>query len=193
MLTTSEKYSELQVESLAYSYFQSKGISTFHEACKYVAGLPYARNTNKADVLCVLIEGKGTCSTKHVLLKNLAEDLGLNRVKLFIGVFRMNKSVFPILAPILEESGLSFIPEAHTYLRVEEAIYDYTMPENKTIDFARELLAEQEMRASELNNLKIPYHKKFLEHWIQKENIPYALDEIWDIRERCIQRLSEAP
>jgi hypothetical protein len=191
MLTSAEKNSKLRSGNIGYSYFESKGITTFQEACEHVASLPYGRNSNKADVLCILIEEKGTCSTKHVFLQRLAEDLDLNRVKLFIGVFRMNKFVFPKLDEILGESGLSYIPEAHNYLRVDGTIHDYTMPGNSAIQFEEELMFEQEMSAVELNDFKVPFHREFLQRWIETNNVPYSLDEVWDIRERCIQRLSE--
>jgi hypothetical protein len=191
VLETSERDRVLLIGTLGYSYFQSKGVSTFEEACKHVASLPYARNTNKGDLLCILDEGRGTCSTKHVFIKTLADQLDIQSLKLYVGIFRMNKTVFPILGEILNESGLAFIPEAHTYLRVGETIYDYTMPENSIINFEGELMLEQEMDAMELNDLKVPFHREFIERWIQEENVPYTLNEVWEVRERCIQRLSE--
>ena len=35
------------------------------------------------------------------------------------------------------------------------------------------------------------FHKNFLKKWISDENIPYSLEEIWQIREQCIKDLQK--
>ena len=46
-------------------------------AVTYIRRLPYGRNTDRSDILRVLREGKGTCSTKHALLACLAQEQGI--------------------------------------------------------------------------------------------------------------------
>ncbi|MCU7575121.1 hypothetical protein [Riemerella anatipestifer] len=38
---------------------------------------------------------------------------------------------------------------------------------------------------------KINIHKNFLKEWIKAEGLDYSLDEIWKIREECIQALQD--
>ena len=54
------------------SVFMDRGIDNFRAAGRYLHHLPYGRNTDRADFRLVLTEGRGTCSTKHALLAELA-------------------------------------------------------------------------------------------------------------------------
>lgn len=54
--------------------FLHKQITTFHRAIKHVQQLPYGRIPTTDHCMKVLTEGKGTCSSKHALLKNLAME-----------------------------------------------------------------------------------------------------------------------
>jgi hypothetical protein len=57
--------------------FIHAGIPDYRSAAEFVSRLPYGRNT-VTDPLVVLIEGRGTCSTKHALLYRLAVELKLD-------------------------------------------------------------------------------------------------------------------
>ena len=46
----------------------------FLSASEFVRNLPYQRNLNKDNLATVFTDNCGTCSTKHALLKKLAED-----------------------------------------------------------------------------------------------------------------------
>jgi hypothetical protein len=61
--------------------FKHNGVSTFHEACDFIWKLPYGR-TNHHGLIAVLSEGKGTCSSKHRLLKALVDELGIDGIEL---------------------------------------------------------------------------------------------------------------
>jgi len=58
--------------------FLDKGINNFHEVCEYILHLPYGRTSDKSDWTLVLIENRGTCSTKHALISALAAELKID-------------------------------------------------------------------------------------------------------------------
>jgi hypothetical protein len=68
-LTSKDKLSELA---------KRNGIKTWNELTKFIKNLPYGRNKNRTDFGLVLSEQKGTCSSKHALLKSIAD---LNNVR----------------------------------------------------------------------------------------------------------------
>ncbi|MEM8585667.1 MAG: hypothetical protein AAGF87_15415, partial [Bacteroidota bacterium] len=70
-------------------------ISTWEELVAYVHHLPYGRTSDPTDLGLVLRERKGTCSTKHALLKKAADENGLEAVELILGMYRMTESNTP--------------------------------------------------------------------------------------------------
>jgi hypothetical protein len=55
--------------------FLDLGISTFREACNYVHDIDYGYNTNFEDKMIFFKEKKGTCTTKHAVIADLAQEL----------------------------------------------------------------------------------------------------------------------
>src|SRR5215472_5023270 len=109
------------------SAFIERGVSTFRDAARFVAALPYGRNSNRSDQLMVLLENKGTCSTKHALLARLAQEQNLP-IALCIGIYEMDGRNTPGVGAVLEEHGLTSIPEAHCYLKRGSKRFDVTLP-----------------------------------------------------------------
>src|ERR1041385_4464432 len=70
--------------------FRNVGCLSFTDAARYVMHLPYGRNTRRSDYQLVLIEQKGTCSTKHALLTALARELGI-AVDLMLALYDMSE------------------------------------------------------------------------------------------------------
>src|SRR5256886_1477274 len=66
--------------------FSEAGIADFHGAARHLLGLPYGRTSDRSKPALVLTEGRGTCSSKHALLAELAHELGLD-VRLTLGIF----------------------------------------------------------------------------------------------------------
>lgn len=170
--------------------FRNHGITTFGRATLFISNLPYGRNSDKEDVSCLFYEQKGTCSTKHAALKQLADENGLYKLKLMLGIFRMHAGNTPEIAATLAQYGLHYIPEAHMYLRYRNNILDCTKNTSSS-DFEHELLMEKEMQPSGIYLPKIALHKQYLQTWLSNEpDVPFSLDEIWCIREQCIRDLS---
>ncbi|HEY1040637.1 MAG TPA: hypothetical protein VGF30_14585, partial [Bacteroidia bacterium] len=108
------------------SEFIKRDLYTFHKAADFIKKLPYGRNTNKNDLLTVFNDGCGTCSTKHAVLKQVADKNNFLNIKLVMGIFKMNGNNTPAVAEVLKKHNLSYIPEAHNYLKFNNEIFDYT-------------------------------------------------------------------
>lgn len=164
----------------------------FISASEFVRNLPYLRNANKENELCVLADNGGTCSTKHTLLKRLADENNFSEIKLILGIFKMNSQNSPKISKVLEQYLLKEIPEAHNYLRLDSEVLDFTRRNAKPEDFVKDLMEEIEIGPSQITTFKIAYHQKFIEKYL-KENpqIPYSSQKFWKIREECILALQQ--
>lgn len=81
--------------------FNNLAISNFAEACKWVEKLDYRPNNNKNNELVVFDELCGTCSTKHALLKRLADENGESSLRLVLGIFTVNSKNNPAIKELL--------------------------------------------------------------------------------------------
>lgn len=172
--------------------FLRRNILTFHQATEYIQNLSYGRNSNKDELKTLFTDHKGTCSTKHAILKQLADENDFKNIKLTLGIFKMSADNTPKAEKTLLENKLKYIPEAHSYLKYENEIFDFTNQNSSSADFVNDLLFETEIQPNEINQPKIQIHKDFLINWLnENHNIIYSLDELWKIREQIIQDLSE--
>ena len=167
-----------------------QGFTDFASVCHFVQQLPYGRNTNRSDFTSIIQENKGTCSTKHAFLKALALENNAQRIKLCLGIYKMKESNTKGIGAVLTKYNLEYIPEAHTYLKHENNICDFTRIEQSLLSFNNDLLIEEEILPHQIGEYKINVHRAFIKDWIVSENSPYSLNEIWTIREACIAQLS---
>lgn len=171
--------------------FLARDIFNFIEATEFVRHLTYRRNENKADLANIFTDNCGTCSTKHALLKQLADENNFDNLKLIIGLFRMNSSNTPKISATLKRNNIDYIPEAHNYLKYGNLILDFTNKTSKPEDFKNELIEEIEIRTDQIAEFKIIYHKQYLTNWLDKQRtLNLTLDQLWKIREQCIVDLS---
>jgi hypothetical protein len=105
--------------------FLSLAKSDLRAAGQHLCELPYGRNLYPDDPLAVLTEQRGTCSTKHALLRRLSIEQGINLV-LVLGIYEMNERNTPGVGSVLQGHGLKFIPEAHCYVKVGDKRIDVT-------------------------------------------------------------------
>lgn len=180
---------KIQSTAIISSEFKKLGIFSFSEALVFVKTMPYGRNINKSNPLCIFEDNKGTCSTKHTLLKELANENGHNELKLMLGMFKMNAANTPPIKKVLGKYNLAYIPEAHNYLKYEDTIIDCTT--TKELYFQPFLLEETEIDVTQIIEYKVAYHKQYLFNWLKNNRLPYSAEEIWQIREACIAALSE--
>ncbi len=83
--------------------FIDRNIVTFNKAALFVRQLAYGRNADKNNLASVFADNCGTCSTKHALLKRLADENNFEKVKLIVGLFKMNKENTPEISVTLQK------------------------------------------------------------------------------------------
>ncbi|MFK7749998.1 MAG: hypothetical protein AB8B65_16510 [Kordia sp.] len=167
-----------------------KEITDFKAAIAYVNQLPYGRTSDRSDYCLIIPEHKGTCSTKHAFLKQLAVESQQETVQLFIGIYQMNEINTKGVGSVLNQYQLNYIPEAHTYLKINGNILDITRTTKNEASFEESLLLEQEILPHQIAEYKVQWHQNFLKQWILEEQLPYSFEEVWKIREACILAIS---
>lgn len=172
------------------SLAKSKGINTFDQLMEFTHNLPYGRNANRRDFRLVLTEMKGTCSSKHGLIKEIANENNLTSVELVLILFHMNERNTPHIKPILNQFNLAYIPEAHCCLLSSGTYIDITFPNSNYNLLEKEIISTEVISPTQLLNYKVEKHKKKLKDWVIQEEINYTFGEIWAIREKCIAQLS---
>lgn len=171
--------------------FLEHRISSFVEATQFVRQLRYGRNKDKDNLATVFTDNCGTCSTKHALLKQLANEHQFFELKLMMGMFKMNSMNTPKISSILNKYKLDYIPEAHNYLKYRDARLDFTHTTSQPTDFENEFMEEIEIQPNQISVFKINYHKQYLSKWLNKEDaLTLTVEELWYIREECIAELS---
>lgn len=181
---------KLHAKDQLTSLIKDKGITTWNELTLHIQYLPYGRNANRTDFSLVLIEEKGSCSSKHAFLKHVADLNNLPDIKLILGMYKMNSMNTPKIGNVLIENKIDYIPEAHCYLSVEGERVDLTSRNSDFKKIKDAILLEQEIEASQVAEFKVDFHKTFIKNWIETDNIPFAFDKIWKVREACINNLS---
>ena len=174
--------------------FLSIGKPDLRSAAQYLCDLPYGRNSKPHDPLIVLAEARGTCSTKHALVRRLAMEQGID-LALVLGIYEMTGRNTPGVGAVLRQHGLSSLPEAHCYLRRKGRRVDITRnfsgPSSQPIlDF----LHEEEIGPDQITHYKIAVHKNFLQGCLANNHSlsGFSLDQLWAIREECIATLSQS-
>lgn len=178
--------------SLASTQLYGLGCKDFHQACHYVWQLPYGRNTDRADWRLVLKEQKGTCSTKHALLKALADELSLD-IRLTVGIYKMSESNTPGVGAELKRHGLPYIPEAHCYLRTNSQHFDFTKKQHQIAQPIDEFLLELDIKTDEIGAHKVSIHQEFIKnHTSHCDAFSHvSFEDLWHIRESCITAISK--
>jgi len=167
-----------------------KGISDFKSAIVYVHQLPYGRTSDRSEYRLIIPEQKGTCSTKHAFVKQLAVESQQETVQLFLGIYQMNEANTRGVGKVLNKYKLNYIPEAHTYLKIDGNVLDITRATSNKTTFLESLLIEEEIAPQQIADYKVNWHQDFLKQWIVEEQLSYSFEEIWRIREECIAALA---
>lgn len=170
---------------------RSMGIGNWGHLLAYVQALPYGRNANREDFSLVLKEEQGTCSSKHSLLKKVAQLNSIGNVKLIMSIYKMSHLNTPKIGNTILENGLEYIPEAHCYLMLNNRRYDLTSSASSIHHLINDVLEETEIEPEQVDTFKVVYHKKFLKEWIAQGNTSLSFDHVWAVREQCILKLGE--
>ena len=166
--------------------FAALGIGDFREAAGHVRSLPYGRTSDRSDWRLVLEEGRGTCSTKHALLAELARE-NAHPVSLVLGVYEMDEANTPGVGAVLEEHGLPSVPEAHCYLAHEGKRVDVTR-EAEAAEPIANFLHEEKIEPRQIGGYKVEAHRGFVRRWAEERGLDP--EEVWRVREECIAALA---
>ncbi len=181
---------EITSEGKISRSFIENNINDFEQAIEFILNLPYGRNANKDDFSTIFADGCATCGTKHAILKQLADENNFTDLKLILGLVKMSASTTPEVAATLARHDLTYIPEAHNYLKYEGAIFDFTKPNFTVTHNTGNILEEIEILPNQISAYKVAYHKNYLDRWLEEnKEINFTLDEIWTVREQCIMDL----
>ena len=106
-------------------HLQAEGLKTFLAACRHVHQMPYGYNSTKDDPLILFREGFGSCTTKHMAIGLLAQELGLPVGK-SIGIYPMTDHFVTGAGRICNAYGLTAIPVVHCFLVYDRFRVDLT-------------------------------------------------------------------
>lgn len=185
------KHLEIKSNDPMTNLIRELNIKTWSELIDFIKKLPYGRNKNRDDLSLVVKERKGTCSSKHALLKKLADLNAIPNVKLILGMYKMNHLNTPKIGNAILESGLNYIPEAHCYLKLNNKRFDITTNNSHIDNLANDILEEIEIDPEQVSTFKIDFHKNYLKKWIKENAIDLSFEQLWKIREDCIKNLSK--
>lgn len=171
--------------------FQQTGITRFAKAVNYVRRIRYGRISDRNNCMLVLHEQRGTCSSKHQLLALLAEENGRTDVQLIELLFRMHEANVPGTGAILARYNLEYMPEAHNYLRVGDAIIDATS-ETILIEYITDRISETPVSPRRTTEEKMAAHRAYLEYWrnTHTQAAAYTTEQLYNIRENCIAAIA---
>lgn len=162
------------------------GIDHFQALAEHVLQLPYGRPATQ-DILSVLEEQRGTCSSKHRLLAAVAHESERPEIELIVGIYAMSENNTPGVGSVLTAAGVASIPEAHCYLRHQGQRHDFTGLESDLSSPFEALLAEHVVTPANLPTEKARLHRDELQSWAAHHKL--AFDEAWALREKCIEVL----
>ena len=105
-----------------------------------------------SDHLIVLTEKRGTCSTKHALVRRLAIEQKAD-IALVLGIYEMTEQNTPGVGDVLGKYGLATLPEAHCYLRTAGKRIDVTRTARRApAEPIRRFLHEEEIDPTQITN-----------------------------------------
>lgn len=163
---------------------------TWTETIAFIKQIPYGRNSNRLDLSLVISENKGTCSSKHAYLKDFATRNNIPNVQLILGIYKMNEQNTKI-GTILSDNNIDYIPEAHCYLKIDGIEVDVTSCASNIGAIKKDILKEITIMPYQVADFKVDYHQNYIKNWLKESNSKFTFDEIWKIREDCIEQLSK--
>ena len=173
--------------------FRARGARTLRDAGRVLQELAYGRLADGHTYRDVLHDGRGTCSTKHAVLAEVAAEAGVAAL-LTVGLYDMCEANTPGVGDVLAAAGLPSIPEAHCYVILDGDRIDITRARSIDTHDLGEIHDEFVVEPAELADHKEAIHREFLSTWMVSHSALVhgrSEDELWQIRERCIAALAE--
>ncbi|TAN11149.1 MAG: hypothetical protein EPN34_08115 [Burkholderiaceae bacterium] len=105
-----------------------------------------------------------------------------------VGIFAMCEANTPGVGTVLDAAGLTSIPEAHCYLKINGERFDFTGLRSGTASPFESLVTEQVVAPAALAERKIHFHKDAIAAWAPAHGL--TAKAAWPIREACIAALA---
>jgi hypothetical protein len=166
------------------------GVVSWEDLIRCVKTFHYGRNANRADLSLVWYERKGSCSSKHAFLKMIADLNKIPNVELMLCMYKMTSDNTAKIARVLDHFKLDYLPEAHCYLKFGKELIDVTTMTSNLKSIENDILEEQVIRPEQVVEFKVDYHKAFMEKWGEEQHPEFSFEQLWSIREQCIDALS---
>ncbi|NHJ03462.1 MAG: hypothetical protein EAX90_01450 [Candidatus Heimdallarchaeota archaeon] len=109
--------------------FLELGIKSFKDACMFVHNTDYGYNSNTDDKLVLFKENRGSCTTKHGVIAELAEELAIPLFKK-VGIYKLTEEITEGVSKILAKYNIPFIPMVHCFLVYKNCRFDLTEGNN---------------------------------------------------------------
>ena len=58
------------------------------------------------------------------------------------------------------------------------------------MSYQKDIIQEKEIEPNQVSKFKVDYHKEFVKSWLKETNSKFTFNEIWRIREKCIENLT---
>ncbi|OFZ59473.1 MAG: hypothetical protein A3D92_05230 [Bacteroidetes bacterium RIFCSPHIGHO2_02_FULL_44_7] len=162
---------------------------SWEDLLRSVKNFRYGRNLDRSNWESVWEERKGTCSSKHAFLVDIARRNGLKNIHLIMGMYKMSAANTPGIATVLEKYGLTYILEAHCYLETPEGMIDCTTVTSSYDRFRADVLEEIRIEPYQVVEWKVDEHKSRFSAWVAREHPTRKVEELWTIREEIIRAL----
>ena len=137
----------------------------------------------------MLDEGRGTCSTKHALLAQLAREQGL-ALALTLGIYHMTEANTPGVGPVLTAMVWTVFPKPTVICAPPATVSTSPVPDCHLLGPCRTL--SEGILPEQIGRFKIAWHQQFLRAWRATDASArrFSFEDIWKIRERCIAALA---
>lgn len=96
----------------------------------------------------------------------------------------------PKIGTELIKNSIEYIPEAHCYLKINGIRTDLTTKNSEFKHIEKDLIQEIDIKPQQVIDFKVAYHKAFIKNWLKDTNSKLNFEQIWHIREKCIDNLS---
>ena len=132
----------------------------------------------------------GDTISKHAFLKSMADLNKIPNINLLLGMYRMTQLNTPKIGTELIKNSIEYIPEAHCYLKINGIRTDLTTKNSEFKHIEKDLIQEIDIQPQQVIDFKVAYHKAFIKNWLKDTNSKFNFEQIWHIREKCIENLS---
>jgi len=167
------------------------GCVSWEDLQRSVKYFKYGRNKDRSNWESVWNERKGTCSSKHAFLVDIARRNGFDNIHLILGMYKMSAANTPGITAVLEMYDLPYILEAHCYLETPEGMMDCTSANSSYERFRADVLEEIRIEPEQVVEWKVEEHKRRFRLWVEQEHPTRTMEELWAIREEIIRALEQ--